>query len=214
MENQNNNKGVITLLVVIIVILSVLCVLFATGTISFSSKNNENLDNNSAIQQQYSYNLTKRDMIQAIRGDYLEILVDTDGNAYLYTIADLDYEEDETIKSNLKNLQKKFEKYSPQKYTYDDGSTELKSFKLNIANVLTAYYVHMGNGGASYFVFVKENGKLSYLSYDKIIYNGAVELKDIDNLENIVSVVENTYSLTPYVITSNGEELSLFNYIK
>ena len=37
MENQKNNKGVIALLIVIIVILSALCILFATGTISFNS---------------------------------------------------------------------------------------------------------------------------------------------------------------------------------
>ena len=55
MENQKNNKGVITLLIVIIVILSALCVLFATGTISFNSNKvndndvNENInDNNNA----------------------------------------------------------------------------------------------------------------------------------------------------------------------
>lgn len=42
MENQKNNKGVITLLVVIIIILSVLCVLFATDTISFNSDANDN----------------------------------------------------------------------------------------------------------------------------------------------------------------------------
>lgn len=49
MENQNNNKGVIALLVVIIVILAVLCVLFATGTISFakgSTNNNEQTNQN------------------------------------------------------------------------------------------------------------------------------------------------------------------------
>ena len=37
MKNQKNNKGVIVLLIVIIVILSVLCILLATGTISFNS---------------------------------------------------------------------------------------------------------------------------------------------------------------------------------
>ncbi|MBE6156432.1 MAG: hypothetical protein E7161_01670 [Firmicutes bacterium] len=47
MENQKNNKGVIALLVVIIVILSILCVLFATGTISFKSSNVECSNNNS-----------------------------------------------------------------------------------------------------------------------------------------------------------------------
>lgn len=45
MESQKNNKIVILLLVVIIVILSVLCVLFATGTISLKSNDND-VDNN------------------------------------------------------------------------------------------------------------------------------------------------------------------------
>ena len=43
MKKQNDNKGVITFLVVIVVILSVLCVLFATDVISFKS-NIENSD--------------------------------------------------------------------------------------------------------------------------------------------------------------------------
>jgi len=51
-ENQKNNKGVIALLIVIILILSALCVLLATGTISFNSNKaneneiNENVNNN------------------------------------------------------------------------------------------------------------------------------------------------------------------------
>ena len=52
MENQKNNKGVIALLIVIIVILLTLCILFATGTITFNSNKeidnelNENVDDN------------------------------------------------------------------------------------------------------------------------------------------------------------------------
>ena len=38
MEQKNYNKGIIALLVVIIVILAVLCILFATGTLSLKSK--------------------------------------------------------------------------------------------------------------------------------------------------------------------------------
>lgn len=45
MENQKNNKGVIALLIVIIVILSSLCILFATGTISFNSNKATNETN-------------------------------------------------------------------------------------------------------------------------------------------------------------------------
>lgn len=54
MEKPNNNKGVIALLVVIIIILATLCILLATGTISFKSndvdtnKPNDNItDSNS-----------------------------------------------------------------------------------------------------------------------------------------------------------------------
>lgn len=51
MENQKNNKGVIALLIVIIVILSVLCVLFATGTISFKSNDVDNNEINQNINE-------------------------------------------------------------------------------------------------------------------------------------------------------------------
>lgn len=52
MEKQNNNKTVIALLLVIIFILATLCILFATGTISFknnTSNNNQNNNNNENI---------------------------------------------------------------------------------------------------------------------------------------------------------------------
>lgn len=56
MENQNNNKGVIVLLVVIIVILAVLCVLFATGTINLKSSTTNN-------NQQTSENNSQNDEV-------------------------------------------------------------------------------------------------------------------------------------------------------
>ena len=73
MENQKNNKGVIVLLVVIIVILSVLCILFATRTIDFKSKDasenkiKENInDNNAGFNDDNSnvINNTKDDIIK------------------------------------------------------------------------------------------------------------------------------------------------------
>lgn len=46
MEQEKNNKGVIVLLIVLVVILAVLCVLFATGTVSFKSNEIANEDKN------------------------------------------------------------------------------------------------------------------------------------------------------------------------
>ncbi|MBQ2873173.1 MAG: hypothetical protein IJE89_04175 [Bacilli bacterium] len=66
MENQKNNKGVIALLIVIIIILSVLCVLFATGTIDLKSNDaniidtNQNVNNNN-VQENDEFSLTTFD---------------------------------------------------------------------------------------------------------------------------------------------------------
>ncbi len=206
MEKEKNNSSLIALVVVLLIL-----VLGNNYNNYASNKENNSTNNNT---QSYSYNLAKRSTDQAVRQEYIEILVDTDGNAYLYAIDNSDNENNSQIKINIKKLETKFKTYSPKGYTYIDGSTELKAYKLNLRNVLTAYYVHMGNGGFSYFIFVKENGKLSYLSYDKIIYDGEIELKDINNVENVVSIVENTFSMTPYAVTSDGSELSLSDYIQ
>ena len=63
MENQKNNKMVIVLLVVIIVILSVLCVLFATGTISFNTNkiNNNNTNENANDNNQTDNTVNNND---------------------------------------------------------------------------------------------------------------------------------------------------------
>ncbi len=201
MKKGNNS---LTLLVIILLII----VLGLTFYIVY-----DKMLNNGRIQS-YGYDLSKRTTVQAVRQDNIEVLVDTDGNAYLYMINDVDNESNLQIKTNLKNIEKQFKTYSPKGYRYIDGNEELKAYKLDISNVLTVYYVHKGNGGFSYFVFIKENGKLSYLSYDELIYDGEIEIKNIENIENVVSIVENTYSMTPYVITSNGSELSLYDYIK
>ena len=50
MENKKNNKGVIVLLIIIITILSVLCVLLATDTINFKSKDTTNNNSNQTIE--------------------------------------------------------------------------------------------------------------------------------------------------------------------
>ena len=51
-EKGNNNKVIIALLIVVIGILSVLCILFATDTISFKSNN---VDNNELSNENIEY---------------------------------------------------------------------------------------------------------------------------------------------------------------
>lgn len=51
MEKENNNKGVIILLIVIIVILATLCILFATGTISFKSNEVNDVNKSNEVNE-------------------------------------------------------------------------------------------------------------------------------------------------------------------
>lgn len=202
MGEQKANKVLIFLLVLFIIT----TFLFG-GYIIFSRGKTANSDQKGS---DINYNLTKRTMVQAVREGSIEIVVDTKGNAYLTLIGNLDYEEN--IQKNLINLKGKYNVYFPLNNPEEDGT--LNAYRLEVEKVLMAYYVHMGNGGSSYFVFVRENGMLSYLSYDNLVNLGEVNIKNIDNLRGIVSVIENIYLMTPYAISLDGTEISLYDYIK
>lgn len=75
MEKQNNNKGVVTLLILIIVILGTLCVLFATGTISFNTNKANDSDINDSNQTNSNNNIEtntsgNNDVFKTLVGTY------------------------------------------------------------------------------------------------------------------------------------------------
>ena len=90
-------------------------------------------------------------------------------------------------------------------YSYD---------KSDIDKVMTAYYIELGNFGYGYFVFVKENGTISYISILSILENGEINVKDVDTIKNVVSIVNNDYGNQSYAIILDGTEVSLYDYIK
>ena len=177
---------------------------------------NDSVDESQNVQENfssYNYNLTKRKEVQSISKDYIEVIVDMEGKAYLSLIGNIDYEENIQIKRSLSSVKESFASYFPEGYVNESGTQLLSAYQLDLEKVLTVYHVSMGNGNSSYFIFVKENGTLAYLDYNLLIYTGKIEIQNIDELENIISVVENTYSKNPYVIDINGNEFSLYDYI-
>lgn len=226
---EGNNSGLIYLLVVLSLLVFIL-----GGYIVYDNLIKDKLDNNNTLNEEvkdiisseekkdeqndgnikYFYTLKNRSYIQAVREGNIEVIVDKEGNAYITVSGNLDYVNDTFIKNNLIELQSNFKTYSPKDYVYYDGSTTtLEAYKLDLSGVLTVYNVYLGNGGFSYFVFLKQNGRLAYLSYDELINKGEIFLKDIKEIENVVSVVENTYTMTPYAVTKEGNEISLDEYI-
>lgn len=77
MENQQNNKGVIALLIVIIVLLLTLCILFATGTITFKFNDVDNNETNSNVGNKVEDNSNNN--IDVNSGDINSILEKLNG---------------------------------------------------------------------------------------------------------------------------------------
>ena len=164
---------------------------------------------NNGSSGSYNYNLTKRKLTQNLFYNYLRVIVDTDGNAYLTTTGT--YPNDSYIKNNLVSFEKKFKTYSPKNFTDFDGSNSIKAYKLNIDKVLTTYYANFGNGNPNYFVFMKENGTLSYMNINDLLDNGKIDIKNITDLKNIVTVINDR--VLSYAVDINGNEVRLYDYV-
>lgn len=222
MENQKSNKVLVVLLILFIIITILLgCyIIFSKNstnkTVNNSQKNDGTSDNvSNVVNSEYNYNLTKRTTTQAVKESTykMKVTVDTEGNVYLdcndSVINDV---KNENIKKNLTNLRSKYDVYFPEDHPEDDKSNN--AYKLDIDKVMTAYYIELGNFGYGYFVFVKENGTISYISILSILENGEINVKDVDTIKNVVSIVNNDYGNQSYAIILDGTEVSLNDYIK
>ena len=222
MENQKSNKVLVVLLILFIIITILLgCyIIFSKNstnkTVNNSQKNDGTSDNvSNVVNSEYNYNLTKRTTTQAVKETTykMKVTVDTEGNVYLdcndSVINDV---KNENIKKNLTNLRSKYDVYFPEDHPEDDKSNN--AYKLDIDKVMTAYYIELGNFGYGYFVFVKENGTISYISILSILENGEINVKDVDTIKNVVSIVNNDYGNQSYAIILDGTEVSLYDYIK
>ena len=222
MENQKSNKVLVVLLILFIIITILLgCyIIFSKNStnknVNNSQKNDGTSDNvSNVVNSEYNYNLTKRTTTQAVKESTykMKVTVDTEGNVYLdcndSVINDV---KNENIKKNLTNLRSKYDVYFLANHSEDDKSNN--AYKLDIDKVMTAYYIELGNFGYGYFVFVKENGTISYISILSILENGEINVKDVDTIKNVVSIVNNDYGNQSYAIILDGTEVSLYDYIK
>jgi len=195
------------------VVIVILCLLVVglTGYIVYDKVLNKDNSHKNVIN--YNYSITDRKNVQTLQHGYLEILVDLKGDVFLSVIGNVDNIKDSLMKRNLSTLKNNLFSYFPEGYVdYTGQGSEYKSRKLDIFNVLSVYYVSIGNDKTDCFVFIKENGKLSYLFVNHDA--GTLPLFDIEELENIVSIVANDYTKTPYAVDIYGNEYLLNEYIK
>ena len=208
MENQKNNKGVIALLIVIIVILSALCVLFATGTISFKSNDVANNETNENIND--DNNVENNDENNSIINDTKEETTDK----YFYDVKDLnvkalpEYQVFGDISKNknvVETVDFGFEKdYSAyldlsgnvtvQKYSKSENEKGITG-NLNVNGIIDV--VHFS-------VPATEAEQLLYLLTD----NGDVYYYRIGDIEN------NSFNATKVESVSNVKKIFISNFSK
>jgi hypothetical protein len=203
MEREKSNLG---LGVLIGLLIGVIC--FLVYFLFFGNKSiNLNSSTESTNKDNYNYSLNNRKRVQYVShnsdGNSFYVHVDLTGNAYLEASGN---------SNGLSNFQSKYSIYSLKGYENYEGTDQLNAFKLDIDNVLYVQNTYLGNGGFSYCIFVLENGEVSYFSYYDLANTGNVNIKKIDGLKNIVTVVSDR--ILPYVIDINGNEYSLSDYIK
>lgn len=164
----------------------------------------------------YTYTIANREKVQVVAEDIsgvIGILIDTKGDAYLFSSANAAALSNNVIKTTVQVLQNQSQKYAPSGFLNSSGSNILESYKLNVEKVLSLYYVHSGSSKRGVFIFLKEDGTLSYLSCDALFNKKIFSVNDINNVNDVVSIVENDYDYNPYAIKLDGTEFSLGNLI-
>ncbi len=201
MGEKKKITNLLLMIILIVIIVGLLIVCFSL----VHKLNADGIKNDS----KYNYDVSSRTIPQVVDAGFISALVDTKGNAYIYSNHKMEYHND--IKERIANLESKYQAYNPHGYSDDDGNTTLKAIKLNISDVLSVYYVL--DNTSSYFIFIRKNGNISYTKVS-FIYEDIIDIKDIPELTNIVAIIDNDYKLIPYAITSDGKEILLSDYLK
>ena len=163
MENQRNNKGVIALLIVIIVMLATLCILFATGTISFNSGdvNNENITSDETTNENNDSNSQKNNYDAWMNYILEQNITSVKISSTIVAESPNDYYQDE------RNL----------------TTTQLKEIFNKLMNYKLVKYYHQGLGsgaGDSITISYSKNGD----NYSVDIFNGIILINEDKDLLN------------------------------
>lgn len=185
MENQKNNKRVIALLIVIIVILSVLCVLFATGTISFKSNDVYNDENNSIINDtkeettdKYFYDV--KDLNVKALPEY-QVFGDISKNKNVVETVDFGFEKDYSAYLDLSG------NVTVQKYSKSENEKGITG-NLNVNGIIDVVHFSVPAVEAEQLLYLlTDNGDVYYYRIGDIEKNSfnATKVESVSNVKKI-----------------------------
>ena len=184
MEKQNNNKGVIALLIIIIIILSVLCVLFATGTISFNLNKTKDNEINENVNDKVDDNVSDENNYATWMNYILEqniTNVNIDRSRYADNPDDEYHAKINLTTEQLKNLFTKLMNYKLVKYyLHGSGFTYGDIITISYSVNNNDYSVQIANGQLwADDVSIKDTNLLNALENS----NHIVENEDVKSME-------------------------------
>lgn len=163
------------------------------------------------------FDIKNKTIVQEIEYiSYFNIIISKNGDAYLEVSKNYKEAEEESpeIKAGLAEIQKQYKDYKIDGYESVDKTNTLKSVKLPITDVVSAYKSAGGLAvGDIYILFIKSDGTISALLTGDIL-NGKINvINNVDNLKNIVSIT--TSDLKTIAIDNTGKQYVLdFNMSK
>lgn len=185
MEKQNNNKGVIALLIVFIVILLALCALFATGTISFNSNKvnnndtNENVNNNNQTNE--DYNIEDNSIIDASKFGAFK---NTDGSYGRYDMLNFENWNNELSYTIALSLDGNVE--------INDNKKGWNWKKININEVVDIISFSDDPSGLGYSYMLTKNNEVYYYELSKATKNN-YEVEKVEEATDIVKLIKVSY---------------------
>ena len=174
---------------------------------------------NTTIENKTNLFAKHKSIIQSLHTGYVDIIIDTGGNAYLRLDTSFSYDK-RVIEAVEGDYQKHFiEGYHTLSCFAEDEREIFNGIKLPISKVVAAYNIRMGTDQEDFYVmFLTQDGTLSRLSLKTIIRQKEIVLdKKIQNLSNIATVVQSatsnecTGSYQVLAIESDGTEHLIYN---
>ena len=232
MEVNKSNKGVIILLVIIILILSILCVLFATGTISLKGSeylNNNIVDdsNNESIKNDVEDNVTNNNYEENYN-DYLKFVIDNKNNTdscYNF-IKDNYYSYEKSYVNIINNISINNNKYTfrfekdlknkKQKVYLNDNvvvdSALNQGLLVDVCNYGKYILYSTGWEGSPNYNIINIDGQIvmSFIGKNVNYSNGILNVEEI-NKNDISNINDN--ELVKYQLNMNSENLQKENVI-
>ena len=187
MENQKNNKGVIVFLTILVIVLTVLCVLFATGTIDLSNKVKTNDTSNNSNQEttiKYFYNV--KDLKVKALPEY-QVFADISKNTNVVEKVDFGLEKDCAAFLDLSG------NVTVQKYSKSANDKGI-SGKLNVTGVIDVVQFNIPAMEADQLLYLlTDNGNVYYYRIGDIEKNSFNATK-VENVSNVKKIFISNYS--------------------